>query len=247
MVLFAALIFIYVRTIRSAFSQANLDLLENNLGDFRKNIVTQYKLDTHLRNKPVGKLTVIQKKKWVTKVEVPVLMNRAYLFVAKRFREYQRSPAPFVMATISFFGIFLLTLAIFSLLNFSIFRIDESNFDISGDQSFFSFVWYSFNAFVNNFVREITPVSAFARSLWMINITFSIFMLTVLGSLYYSVRKERDSERIDTIVSKLQSEGQELESFIRTEFRIASVDEASAELANAETSLFRFFLWMTER
>src|SRR5581483_6293016 len=241
-ILFAALIYIYFRTIYSALKSS--DFSKVNLAQVRRDLVAKYRLDEEIRTLPRSSLNDEQKKLWAKKVEVPVLLNRAYLYAAKKFREYQRSPAPFALATISFLCLFLLTLLVFSFVNLSIYKIDQTAFDVPSPPFFFTFVWYSFNAFVNNFVREIVPIAPLSWAAWMTNCVFSFLLLSVIISLYFSVSSKRKTQELDYAIKLFEAEGRELEVFIRSEYSVASVEEAQAELEKIEASLFKLLLWI---
>lgn len=237
---------IYIRTILSAFRPTTIfKFYINALPPIRNHFTTTLRLDDEIRDIPKANLDDAQLKVWATKLETPVLINRLYLFLAKKFREYQQSPAPFVAGVLSIFALFFLTMAVFSFIHYSIYKIDNAAFETSVIPSFFSFVWYSFNTLMFNFIKELVPVSAIARTVWMVEATFALFLITIIVSLFFSVRSQRHASDIDDVIVALTAESQELEKFIKKEYQIDSLESAMAELDRLQAGIIKIIMWLT--
>ncbi len=61
-----------------------------------------------------------------------------------------------------------------------------------------------------------------------------------------SVRTQRYSEELDLAIAAVEHQGQLMEQNIAAEFRIATIDEALAELDKAGASMIRLLYWFSK-
>jgi hypothetical protein len=244
--LLISILSIYMRTILSAFKPSTVyKFYTTVLPAVREHFKTTSALDAEIRLIPKENLDGQQLKLWASKLETPVLYNRLCLYVAKKFREYQQSPAPFVTVLLSAFSLFLLTVVVFAFINLSIYKIDTAAFEASEVPTFFTFIWYSFNHITANSIKELTPTSVIAKLAWMVEWFFSFLFASVVVSLLIAIKNQRNSGDIDGVIVALTNESQELEKFIKSEYQLDSLDSALKELDRLEASIIKIIMWLT--
>jgi hypothetical protein len=237
---------LYIQALLSVFRSPDVYAVYNwLLPKIRNYVVSENRLDASLKAIPASSRNEVQQKEWANKLNMPLLTNRIYLFLARRFAEYQKSAAPYAASLMHIGFLFVVTTFAFASVNYAIYKADTTAFEVSSG-SFFSFIWYSFNTILFNAVKEISPQSVVSQSLWMIEAAFALFLIAILFSLFFSIKSQRNASELERVISAMQSEGRELEIFIQAEYEIASIDEAIAELERLKTGLFQLLLWLTK-
>lgn len=244
--LLSTILFLYYATFKSAFAPAQIYTLYIRLLPSVSGYITKNnKLDEAIRNLPAASWDATQRKVWVEKVQFPILVNRFYLFLARKFRDYQQSPVPYLHNVGIIAALFLITIVSFGSINLAIYKTDPGQYEITR-ANFFTFIWYSFNTFVFNFVKEVSPEGAVGKTIWMTEAALALFLIAIVVAMYLSIRSQRISEQVDTVVAALENEGEELESFVKQEYQIGSIDEAVAELDRVKAGLIQIVLWLTK-
>jgi hypothetical protein len=211
----------------------------------RTQMESTYRLDENLRNLPVQRLTDEQLKKWTPKLEAAVLWNRLCLFMAKRLQDYHDSGLNFVSGVITMLALLLATVFSFAAINLALFKIEAANFETTGQPSFFTFFYYSFQTLLFNSIKEIAPATPISQTVSMIENLFAFILGAVLFALVLSVRSQRYSEEMKKIVAGIELEGERIESLIKDEYRIGSIEEAMAELQRLKAGLVQLLDFLT--
>ena len=204
------------------------------------------KLDDVVRDLPLESWSTDQLKSRTSKLEMTVLFNRVCLFSAKRLREYQNSAYSIVPAILSILTLVLATTISFAAANFALFKIDPAFYEAKPDPNFFTFFYYSFNNLLFNSIREISPISAQAQVMSMLESFFALFLITIFVSLALSVRNQRASDELGAAIDSIEADGRHMEVFIKNEYRVSSIDDAMAELERLEAGLARLLSYITQ-
>jgi hypothetical protein len=212
---------------------------------WREQVAQTYALDVAIKGAPIDRLTEEQLKKWSSSLEQMVLYNRIALFCASRLREYQRSGFSFFSSIMTIMALLVATVLSFAGINFAIFKIDASNFDASGSPSFFTFVYYSLNAVLFNFVKEVTPSTSLGQAIWMIEVLFAFFLVIIFIALMFQVRSQRHAEDLSATIGGLEEDGAAMEAVIRTEYNIDNISLAIAELERLKAGMLQILLFFT--
>jgi hypothetical protein len=203
----------------------------------RESQLTSAKLAENLKNLPVESLDDTQLKAWAASLEKPVLYNRLCLFLAKTLRTYQQSGMSFIFGVATVLTLVVGTSFVFAVINFVLFKIDPSNFDTAGTPSFFKFVYYSFNTLVFSGIKELDPATVIAQALSMTEKFLALFLIGIFAASMISVRSQRYSDQLNAVIAGLEEDGRIMESFIRDEYRMASIEEALMELEKLKASM----------
>lgn len=243
--LLVTIAYLYCATLRSALAPAQVySLYARILPPVRSYLTTTNKLDEAIRSLPPAQWNDTQRKVWSDRIQIPILANRFYLFLARKFRDYQRSPIPYLHNVGIVVALFLVTIFVFGGINFALFKLEPASYE-TNKTDFFSFVWYSFNVFVFNFIKEVAPESVVAKSLWMLEASFALVLIAIIVAMYLSIRSQRLSDQVDSIIDALEGESRELESFVQQEYQIASIEDALAELDRLKAGMVQLMLWLT--
>jgi hypothetical protein len=139
------------------------------------------------------------------------------------------------------------TVVTFATINFAIFKINPTYFDILSDSGFFKFFYYSFNTFLFNSVKEVVPIHAVSQSVSMFESALALVLIAILINLFISVKAQRTADEIGKIITLFEDEGAKMETFIKDEYRIATVEDAVAELETLQTGMIKLIGFLTRR
>jgi hypothetical protein len=210
--------------------------------------VQPVELSKELYSLPVDSLDKTQRDQWISALQLHVFLNRAFLFGAKKLRDYQSSGMSIVFASLTIVFLIILTTLIFAIINYGLYKINKDLFLVSSAPTFFTFIYYSFNNFIiNNAIQEIVPRTDISQAIRMMQGLFSLFIVVISVSLLIPATTQKHATELDKIVKDLDARGAEIESYIRDEFKINTIDDAMAELAKLEAVLAKFLYSMSER
>jgi len=80
----------------------------------------------------------------------------------------------------------------------------------------------------------------------MLEFFFALFLIAIFVSLLLSVRSQRYSEELNEVIKGIEGQGEDMEGFIRDEYKINSIDEAIAELEKLKAGMVKFIYKITE-
>ncbi len=173
------------------------------------------------------KMTEEQRDKWVSDLETTILYCRGSAFIASKLRELKQKRLGAITSALSVLGLFGLTVWVFGLVNFTLYRADPGAFAFGPHTpSKFDFIWYSFNSMFRAAVMQIEPVSVTARVLGMLATLLVAVILFVIILFWLSVVKEaRESEEISGALAALRDQARVSAEFIEQTYGMP-VDQA---------------------
>ncbi|WP_134218711.1 hypothetical protein [Pelotomaculum sp. FP] len=216
------------------------------LSKFKESGYSTLALDSSIRNLPVESLEQKQIEKWTTNLQTSVLFNRICLFVAKKLRDYQNSGFNFLYYVLTILMLIVLTVFSFAAINYGIFRINNTLFSYPVTPNFFTFFYYSFNNLLFNSIQEIVPVLPISQTVSMMESMFALFLVAIFVSLLFSVRSQRHTDELNKIIKGIERQGEDMESFIKEEYKINSINDAMVELEKMKAGLIKFIYKITE-
>jgi hypothetical protein len=111
-------LYLYGEALFSIFKSPSVYAIYQRLFPAIRNfVVTSYRLDETIKAIPAEQRSEVQQKEWVNKLDLPLLTNRVYIFLARRFADYQRSLAPCAVSLAQIIFLFLLTTIAFACIN----------------------------------------------------------------------------------------------------------------------------------
>jgi len=115
------------------------------------------------------------------------------------------------------FFLFIATIAIFAGINAALFKIDGAAFEYKSVPSAFTLLHYSFET-----------------------MCFSSSQINV-------VQKQRFTEELDQVISRIEYAGNLMEQFIFEEYKVGTFEEPLAEIERLKGNLVRILLFLTEK
>lgn len=211
----------------------------------RSKAILLVKMDESVRNLPVASMDEKQIATWTTSLEQSVLINRILLFSARKVRDHQKSAFGVVLGVIATIFLWVATVVTFTAINVAAYKIDPTGYSANSPPTFFTFFNYSFKAMFIASITELTPISLMAKSIEMLNNFFAFLTFAIIAAAFIAVYGQTYNSRLDELIATLEREGEEAESFIRSEFRFNSIDDALAELTRLKSGLLNILLLLT--
>jgi hypothetical protein len=112
--------------------------------------------------------------------------------------------------------------------------------------SLFTFFYYSFNTFLFNSIKELVPTSMVSQAASMLEGFLALFLIGLFISLVLPFRTQRYTTELTEAIRTIESEGASIENFIRSEYKVATVDAAILHLQKLEANLTSLLLFLSE-
>lgn len=247
-ILIGLLIFVYFRAFKVSLKPSSaVTLYSRILGEWMGPSNMIFALDGESKGVDVALLDSSQKKERQTKLEYSVIHNRICLFVAHKLDDYQKSgwkllPSVFNVLSLLFWNVFF-----FSILYYSLWKIDPDEFALNAAARYFDFYYFSFNNLIFNSISEVLPNGDIARVFYILQI-FSLFLvLAIFMSSYFSHQSDKHTADISEVIQKLDAGAANMEDHMRSEFSVENVEAAISSLRDLESALLNFILGLTNR
>lgn len=148
----------YYRAVRSVFSPNALFRIYSSVFSTRRGVVAKFVvLDEDIKGVPVQIMTEAQLKKWSEKLGQAVISNRVCLFAAKKLQRFHSGGFVLASGALTVFFLIVVTTLSFAAANYSLYMAAPANYELAGQPTLFTFIFFSFNALFNNFIKEIAP------------------------------------------------------------------------------------------
>jgi len=205
-----------------------------------------YALEEDVKSQSFDQMQPDQLAKWNNSLEKSVLYNRVLLFFAKKLRDYQRSPMQILPSIFGITRLLVFTILSFSLINIALYKINSNLYIVKSPPYIFTFIYFSFNSQIFNSIDELKPVMVLSQCVTMAQEFLSFFFGVILITLVLSQKAQRASSDLDEAIRNAEKEASSIELWIKSEYKIASVQYALEHLRNAETSLAKFIFWLSK-
>ncbi len=231
LLILALLIVTYINIFILVFKPSEIYIAYKKMIRWTKQKGTEiFKTDDIIKEADVTELDEIQLQKRITPLQIFVLFNRVCLFIAKKMKLYLKSGVNYFYNIGALFYIILLTILSFSFINFALYRVDKGYFEITGEISFITFIYYTINNLFFNSIQAIIPNHSVTQLVSIIGITFGMILALVVGYLFLTIRSKRYDEELNSTILEFKSQAEKMEDFIRDEYKINSISDAIVEL-----------------
>ncbi len=202
--------------------------------------------DKGLKELTTAQMTSSQLQTWSHHLQTAVIANKSCYFFSSKLRAYQKSRINVIFNVFSVLLLFVFTVFCFSLLNFSLYKIQPQAYQfVSIKPDFFSFFYYSFNAIHFNSIPEVTTINNLSRSLFLFEQFFALILIGIFFTLFLSIKNEKESADIDEVVNKIKVQGDIMGEYISTEYKM-SVDDAIVEVQKLKGALIKVIFYLTK-
>ncbi len=244
-VIFGLLCAAYIRSILFIFRPSALYEIHAKavagLIDAGKN---SYSLEKEIKGMAVAQLSDKQLEKWVSGLQFAILYNRGCYFVSKKLRDYQNSKFSFMSYLVNLFFIIVATIFAFALINYGLYKINNTYFDVTRS-GFFYFFSYSFSTFTFSGISEIAAVTPVSQLSQMIEKFFALFVGFIFVSHLFSIRSDRYANEMGEVIAVIKKRGDDMGAFIEDEYKL-TFEEAMKELERLKGNMLNFIYLLSK-
>ncbi len=184
---------------------------------------------------------------YISNAGIGLMMARATYYWAYSLDQYRRSPA-----RVLFSGLAVLTLVVevalaFAFINYGLWKVDESQFQISGDPSFWTFLYYSFAGCWFGEIAAAAPVGEVAVVAKIVNgVLGALVILTVVVTLFVSYKDGKSDEESRLAVRALRTRADTLATQVGANFA-DSLEDLERRLEAIGWGLLGVTSWLAAR
>jgi hypothetical protein len=193
----------------------------------------------------VSNMTDVQLQAYRTKLQSLLLWDKALLLLSKKLELYLKSGVTTLALLFNLLLLTVICLISFATMSLALQKFAPGAFAVSGNSSFFLFFYHSLRTFTFGSIPEITPVATLSRMLVMAELIFAVLTLTLLVTLLFSVKKEKQNQELLETIHDLKSLGMEVEGAIVQRYKISD-EEAFAEIGKMANNMAKVITWLTQ-
>lgn len=230
-----------------------IKIFDQNIIEILQRVITGDTKSQHVLIDSIEKFKIDEKlnndDKKTKKIERLALLNH-FLEYAKQSLSSLKSKRAFTIFWVFQLSLYLiLTFSYFSFLNIMFYALDHSNFKtITNSVSSFDFVYYTFKSCTLNGIDDIKPISLITRFIEICTfISFSIFFLGIVLSIFYNINKEKFDENIKVATQACDIQNNILEQYVLNTYgtdikkAVAEVATIKESVQNLKKIIIRFF------
>ena len=241
------MILAYWRRFVFAFKPSTMhQIFMNSFSLIRKHGSSTFALAEDLKSLELKEFSPAQLTTWTNNLQMAVVFNRMCLFTAKKLKDYEKTGVHTVSVILITLLLMFQTVIAFACINFSLFKIDASSFQILGDTSFFSFIFYSFNNLIFSSSPDLVASSTGAKTLYMIQTSMIFVLGLIFVSILISEMKQRHEKALQEAITKIEEEGKAMEGLICAEYRFNNIEDAISELERVKASMISIILRLSK-
>lgn len=147
-----------------------------------------------------------------------ILYNNLFKLIAYKLKDFHESRIIVVYSILRLVYTFIITVVIFALEYFSLQRIMPDSFVTKGSQTFFAYLYFSFNAIRGSNVIDVIPSSSAAKMLTSVETVFGMLILIILFFFFTTVMRQKYEEELKELIEALESESVHLRTMLMSEF-----------------------------
>jgi hypothetical protein len=190
-------------------------------------------------------MTTQQLQSYRNSLQTMVIWNRSLLLLSTKLEKYLKSGFNTVAYVLSVLFLTTLCLVSFAAMSYAVFKAEPGAFLVTGQPSFFLFLYHSVRTFVFGSVPEITAAASISRVLVMSELGFAVITLTLLVTLLFSVKKEKYNHELTETIQDLKAAGKDVEGLIVKQYRMTT-DEAIREIEKMTNNAMNIIMWLTQ-
>jgi hypothetical protein len=177
----------------------------------------------------IEKMTVEQRTKWAANLQLAIILNRGCKYFSRKLENYQRSRLTSIFYALNFLMLVAISILMFSLINYAIYKIDPSTYSLTVRPSFFIFFYYSANTIWGHGITEVAAIANVSRVAFLGELFVTFLLVVIFFTLWTSVKSEREADEIREIISEIRRQGDKMAMFIKSEYGF-SVEDALSQL-----------------
>lgn len=245
-ILLCYLTFHFFRKIKFSFKPSHIFSMQSDAFiNFWRKHNDKFGLANELKDVDYKEMDSSALQKWSTSLQTVIIFNRICYFFTSKLRDYQKSRFNVAIYLFSLIITVCITIIIFSFVNLAIYKADIYSFNSIPRGNFLFFVYYSFNTLFTNSINDFYPISDIARFISSLEIFFAFLILVILFFLFTTILRDKHNEEIDTAIVALKKQGQELESYISTEYKM-DIDSAIKTVEEVKGGMIKIIYFFSK-
>jgi hypothetical protein len=81
----------------------------------------------------------------------------------------------------------------------------------------------------------------------MVESLFSLLLVSILGSLFLSVKNQKYIDELSVAIGDIEAEGESMETFIKHEYKMNSVEDALTELEKLKSGMLKLIYFLSQK
>lgn len=236
---------LFFRSFYFAFKPSTLFQIQSHvINKFWDSSRSNLTLDQEIKDLPVEKMSIQQLQKWSNSLQMAVIFNRTCYFLTGKLRDFQKSRINVIYYVLNFVVIVLLTVFVFGIVNYGLYKIDPNSFSVSFYPRLLHFIYYSANTIFTNGIPDFYAVSNIARFISTLEVVFGFLLLVILFFLVTTIQSNRHTEEVDMVVKAIRLQGEILEKFVESEYKM-TVEQAIRELEKIKAGLIKVIYYLS--
>ncbi|MEH1130042.1 hypothetical protein [Micromonospora sp. CPCC 206061] len=245
--LFVALLFHYVRGVKSAIAPSKF--LKSQKEFIAKKFQTPGLLSTvgikpELRSNAITKFDKAQLEQFIQSVSAGLMTVKIADFYVFLLDRYRRTSASILIALASFVWLFMQSVIGLTLINYAIWKADNFQFSYEGKPSLLHFIYASLLSLYGNEASVVAPSGEWAVAVSAFASFYGPLLLIALGAhLWFGFKQSRDETAFKETVKEIRVRRKELQEHLESEYEVP-LDEVVERLASAGLSAGGVFVYL---
>ncbi|MER6194239.1 hypothetical protein [Streptomyces cyaneofuscatus] len=217
----------------SHFLSSQNTLIEKISGASFVNQVTT--VNPELRDSSLVRFSAAQLTTFQSSLGMAVLVSRATYYWAYQLEKYRTSAAALIISAIAYASLYVQGIAVFSMINWAILKVDPGAFAYSDAPSFLQVAYYSL---FHGAGSALSPVSGAAVVVKIAtNVIAPLFVTALVTQFLINRRQVEQDVAAQEAIKKIKAAGAELEKKFRDEYEV-STEEAISRLQALGENMF---------
>ncbi|MBN2412881.1 tetratricopeptide repeat protein, partial [candidate division KSB1 bacterium] len=197
------------------------------------------KITEELKSKKYEDFTEEEMSNWSSSLQILVLFNKICYFISLKIKNFQKKYVNIFYNLLKLVYTVILTIIIFTFQNYSLYKLNNANFEVKNQSTFHTFFWYSFDTFFNIKIEQFYPITLLSKSFYRIEFISSYLILGIFVTLFLNIYMKKQDQEINKIQKLIETQGQEIEKLIKNKFSL-TIDDALIELEKIKSSLLKY-------
>lgn len=187
-------------------------------------------IEPELRSDEIVRFDKAQLDKFAHSVSAGFLMVRFLRFYADLLQQYRRSHTLVILNLLSYSWLFIQSVFILTLINYSIYIAAPQQFNLDGKASFIRFLFYSTTSLYGNTIPQVTASGELSLFVATVSVIYGpIFLVSLAGQIFVSLRQSRDDAAFGDLIGLVKSREITLSRLLEEEYEVTP-DEAYQRL-----------------
>lgn len=192
-------------------------------------------------------LTTEQKGQVLVRAQMAVGFHRLLLFWAYQLEKYSSSKVGSLLNWFRFALLVATVSILLTVINFSLYKVDHSLFEVEVSDSAIAFLYYSITSL---YFAEVNSIQAGSTLALAVKLGSGIIGVGILGSLIVNLwnsKDQRDQENIKRAVKDIRQAGSDFEKSIQSEYTVESIDQLLEKLLRIGVSFSGILVKLTDQ